>query len=145
MRHNLNHYQQLLASIEEATRSLRPHYEEAAKTSGSGTMFDQASLLITGGTGSLGNALTRYLLDHTNLRRVIIYSRDELKQHEMRQRFGNDPRLRFLSATYATWIGSGALLQGLITSFMRRRSSRSQPLNTTLLSASRPTFWVGRT
>ena len=58
-------------------------------------MFDQASLLITGGTGSLGNALTRYLLDHTNLRRVIIYSRDELKQHEMRQRFGNDPRLRF--------------------------------------------------
>ena len=32
MRHNLNHYQQLLASIEEATRSLRPHYEEAAKT-----------------------------------------------------------------------------------------------------------------
>ena len=59
-------------------------------------MFDQASLLITGGTGSLGNALTRYLLDHTNLRRVIIYSRDELKQHEMRQRFGNDPRLRFI-------------------------------------------------
>ena len=58
-------------------------------------MFEQASLLITGGTGSLGNALTRYLLDHTNLRRVIIYSRDELKQHEMRQRFDNDPRLRF--------------------------------------------------
>ena len=58
-------------------------------------MFDQASLLITGGTGSLGNALTRYLLDHTDLRRVIVYSRDELKQHEMRQRFNNDPRLRF--------------------------------------------------
>jgi UDP-N-acetylglucosamine 4,6-dehydratase len=58
-------------------------------------MFNDASLLITGGTGSLGNALTTYLLRETKLRRVIIYSRDELKQHEMRQRFGNDPRLRF--------------------------------------------------
>jgi UDP-N-acetylglucosamine 4,6-dehydratase len=58
-------------------------------------MFDGASLLITGGTGSLGNALTRYLLDNTQVRRLIVYSRDELKQHEMRQRFDGDPRLRF--------------------------------------------------
>ena len=58
-------------------------------------MFDGASLLITGGTGSLGNALTRYLLSNTKVRRLIIYSRDELKQHEMRQRFGGDSRLRF--------------------------------------------------
>ncbi|MDE0881477.1 MAG: UDP-N-acetylglucosamine 4,6-dehydratase (inverting) [Myxococcota bacterium] len=58
-------------------------------------MFDGASLLITGGTGSLGNALSKYLLENTGLRRLIIYSRDELKQHEMRQRFGADKRMRF--------------------------------------------------
>ncbi len=58
-------------------------------------MFSGASMLITGGTGSLGNALSAYLLKNTALRRIIIYSRDELKQHEMRQRFNDDPRLRF--------------------------------------------------
>lgn len=49
--------------------------------------------LITGGTGSFGHAFTRKLLDdgHT----VVIYSRDELKQAQMRQEFGDDPRLRF--------------------------------------------------
>lgn len=58
-------------------------------------MFNGKSLLITGGTGSFGRHLARYLLDHTELRRIIIYSRDELKQHEMRGEFDDDPRLRF--------------------------------------------------
>lgn len=56
---------------------------------------DGASVLITGGTGSLGKSLVRYFLDHTNARRVIIYSRDELKQHSMRIEFQDDPRLRW--------------------------------------------------
>tara|TARA_Y100001934_G_scaffold282342_1_gene395602 strand:+ start:2862 stop:3830 length:969 start_codon:yes stop_codon:yes gene_type:complete len=58
-------------------------------------MFKGKSLLITGGTGSFGRHFARYLLGHTELRRVIIYSRDELKQHEMRGEFDDDPRLRF--------------------------------------------------
>jgi len=58
-------------------------------------MFEEKSLLITGGTGSLGKHLTRWLLNNTALRRVVIYSRDELKQYEMRLLFGDDPRLRF--------------------------------------------------
>jgi len=52
-------------------------------------------VLITGGTGSLGKALTRELLDNHNPRRLIIFSRDELKQLEMRRQFDDDPRLRF--------------------------------------------------
>jgi UDP-N-acetylglucosamine 4,6-dehydratase len=58
-------------------------------------ILDGSDLLITGGTGSLGKALTRELLDHHDLNRLIIFSRDELKQHEMRQTFGDDPRLRY--------------------------------------------------
>ena len=57
--------------------------------------LDNASVLITGGTGSLGNALISRLLDASKVRRVIIFSRDELKQHEMRAKFKNDERLRW--------------------------------------------------
>lgn len=57
--------------------------------------FDDKSILISGGTGSLGKSLTRFLLDHTKVRRIAIYSRDELKQYSMKMEFGNDPRLRF--------------------------------------------------
>lgn len=50
--------------------------------------------LITGGTGSFGKAFTRYLLDKPGTERIVIYSRDELKQAEMRASF-DDARLRF--------------------------------------------------
>jgi len=46
------------------------------------------SVLITGGTGSLGKALTRRILkDFPNIKRLVIFSRDEQKQHEMAQEF----------------------------------------------------------
>ncbi|MBO0843342.1 MAG: polysaccharide biosynthesis protein, partial [Nocardioides sp.] len=54
-----------------------------------------ASILVTGGTGSFGKAFIRYVLDNLDPKRVIIYSRDELKQFEARQLFNNDPRLRW--------------------------------------------------
>ena len=57
-------------------------------------MFDGKQVLITGGTGSLGNALTERLLK-TNVKRIRIFSRDELKQSQMEAKF-NDKRLRFL-------------------------------------------------
>ena len=59
------------------------------------SVLDSASVLITGGTGSLGKALTEYLLRESNVRRVVIFSRDELKQHDMRIQFKNDSRLRW--------------------------------------------------
>lgn len=51
------------------------------------------SVLITGGTGSFGHAMTRKLLAD-GVERIVIFSRDEVKQDLMRQTF-NDPRLRF--------------------------------------------------
>ena len=60
--------------------------------------FEKKSILITGGTGSLGKALTSYLLsNHPRVRRIIIYSRDEQKQFIMNQEFPVDkhPQLRY--------------------------------------------------
>jgi UDP-N-acetylglucosamine 4,6-dehydratase len=52
------------------------------------------SVLITGGTGFFGRGFTRRLLD-SGVPRVCIYSRDEFKQHQMRQEFAGEDRLRF--------------------------------------------------
>ncbi|WP_329483672.1 UDP-N-acetylglucosamine 4,6-dehydratase (inverting) [Kribbella sp. NBC_01484] len=53
-----------------------------------------SDILVTGGTGSFGREFVRHALDQLNPRRIIVFSRDELKQWEVRQRFGDDPRLR---------------------------------------------------
>jgi len=58
-------------------------------------MFNNASILITGGTGSFGNTFVPMVLAKFNPRRVIIYSRDEMKQWEMAKLFQGDPRIRF--------------------------------------------------
>ncbi len=52
-------------------------------------MFDNASILITGGTGSFGKALTEKLLNDYKPSKIIIFSRDELKQFEMQQIFNH--------------------------------------------------------
>jgi UDP-N-acetylglucosamine 4,6-dehydratase len=57
--------------------------------------LEDSSVLITGGTGSLGKALIRYLMENTKVRRIAIYSRDELKQHNLRNEIGEDERLRW--------------------------------------------------
>ena len=59
------------------------------------SQLDGASVLITGGTGSLGKSLAEYLLKETKVRRIAIFSRDELKQHHLRIVFKGDPRLRW--------------------------------------------------
>ena len=60
-------------------------------------ILDGSRVLITGGTGSLGKKLTRVLLDSTQDSIVVVYSRDEFKQFEMRSSFSVDEqkRLRF--------------------------------------------------
>ena len=61
-------------------------------------MLDNSSILITGGTGSFGRAFLRTVLQrHPNIRRIVVLSRDELKQYEMRQEFSeaDHPALRF--------------------------------------------------
>jgi UDP-N-acetylglucosamine 4,6-dehydratase len=54
-----------------------------------------SSILITGGTGSFGKAFVSRVLRDFDPRRVVVFSRDELKQYELRQVFGDDPRLRW--------------------------------------------------
>lgn len=57
-------------------------------------MFDQKSILITGGSGSFGKMYIRQILARYRPQRLIVYSRDELKQFEMQQEF-TDPCMRF--------------------------------------------------
>ncbi|RPA50715.1 UDP-N-acetylglucosamine 4,6-dehydratase (inverting) [Shewanella vesiculosa] len=57
-------------------------------------MFDNKSILITGGTGSFGHKYTKTILERYKPKRLIILSRDELKQYEMQQKF-NDPCMRY--------------------------------------------------
>ncbi|MDZ4167107.1 MAG: UDP-N-acetylglucosamine 4,6-dehydratase (inverting) [Coriobacteriia bacterium] len=61
-------------------------------------MLNDASILITGGTGSFGKAFVRSVLDrYPDVRRLVIYSRDELKQYEMAQLYPKEsyPQVRF--------------------------------------------------
>ncbi len=56
--------------------------------------LSNASILVTGGTGSFGKAFIAYALEHLNPRRIAVLSRDELKQFEMRAMFPDD-RMRW--------------------------------------------------
>lgn len=57
-------------------------------------MFNNSSILITGGTGSFGKQYVKTLLERYEPRRIIVFSRDELKQYEMQQEF-NAPCMRY--------------------------------------------------
>ena len=59
------------------------------------SVLERSSILVTGGTGSFGKAFLRYVLDNEDPKRVVVFSRDELKQHEVRRLFEDDPRLRW--------------------------------------------------
>jgi UDP-N-acetylglucosamine 4,6-dehydratase len=58
-------------------------------------MFDNKSILITGGTGSFGHCFVRMTLEKYNPKKLIIFSRDEMKQWEMAKLYSNDARVRF--------------------------------------------------
>lgn len=57
-------------------------------------MFNKKTILITGGTGSFGKKYTQIILERYNPKKIIIFSRDELKQFEMQQSY-NDPCMRY--------------------------------------------------
>jgi UDP-N-acetylglucosamine 4,6-dehydratase/5-epimerase len=60
-------------------------------------MFENKSVLITGGTGSFGKKFTRIILDELKPKKLVIFSRDELKQFEMRHTFPEEkyPNIRY--------------------------------------------------
>jgi UDP-N-acetylglucosamine 4,6-dehydratase len=57
--------------------------------------WSDLSVLITGGTGSFGKKFTRIMLDEYHPKKLIIFSRDELKQHQMRMSGFDHPSLRY--------------------------------------------------
>ncbi|MCC5464041.1 UDP-N-acetylglucosamine 4,6-dehydratase (inverting) [Pelosinus baikalensis] len=57
-------------------------------------MFNNKSILITGGTGSFGKCCIKTILERYSPKRLIVFSRDELKQYEMQQEF-NEPCMRY--------------------------------------------------
>ena len=58
-------------------------------------MLKNSNILITGGTGSFGHKFVSLTLKKYNPNRLVIFSRDEMKQWEMAKIIGNDPRVRF--------------------------------------------------
>ena len=58
-------------------------------------MLKNKSLLITGGTGSFGKAFVSMTLKKYNLKRLVIFSRDEMKQWEMAKHFKDNNKVRF--------------------------------------------------
>lgn len=58
-------------------------------------MISNSSILITGGTGSFGHAFVPLTLKKYNPKRLVVFSRDEMKQWEMAKLFKDDPRVRF--------------------------------------------------
>lgn len=53
------------------------------------------SILVTGGTGSFGKAFIRHALEHLEPARIAVLSRDEVKQYDLRNELGDDPRMRW--------------------------------------------------
>lgn len=58
-------------------------------------MLNNSTILVTGGTGSFGNTFVPMTLAKYNPRKLIIFSRDEMKQWEMAKKYQGDPRVRF--------------------------------------------------
>ena len=59
-------------------------------------MLQNKTIFLTGGTGSFGHAFVPLTLAQHNPKKIIIYSRDEMKQWEMAQQFETDPRVKFM-------------------------------------------------
>ncbi len=59
------------------------------------SLFANSTVLLSGGTGSFGNTFVPMLLEEHSPKKLIIYSRDEMKQWEMAKKFADDDRVRF--------------------------------------------------
>lgn len=58
-------------------------------------MMENKTILVTGGTGSFGQKFTSIALKKFNPKKIIIFSRDEMKQWDMAKKYPNEPRIRF--------------------------------------------------
>ena len=58
-------------------------------------MLTNSSILITGGTGSFGHTFIPMTLERYNPKRLVVFSRDEMKQWEMQKLYADNPKVRF--------------------------------------------------
>ena len=58
-------------------------------------MLSNKNILITGGTGSFGKKFVKTVFENYSPNKVIVYSRDELKQYQMQQMYKDNERIRF--------------------------------------------------
>lgn len=73
---------------------MSPRSDTPPPTDTSNLLRDR-SILVTGGTGSFGRRFIKTILESREPRRVVVFSRDELKQYEFAGELGHDPRVRF--------------------------------------------------
>jgi short-subunit dehydrogenase involved in D-alanine esterification of teichoic acids len=94
-------------------------------------LFDGKSILITGGTGSFGKQYSKTILEKFRPKRLVIYSRDELKQFEMQQDF-NDPIMRYFIGDVRDLPRLTQEMRELTMLSMQPPLNKFQPPNTTL-------------
>ena len=75
-------------------------------------MFNNQTILITGGTGSFGKKYTQIILEKFKPKKIIIFSRDELKQYEMQQTY-NDPCMRYFIGDVRDRVRMREAMQGV--------------------------------
>lgn len=77
-------------------------------------------VLVTGGTGSFGKKFIQVMLNEYHPAKIIVFSRDELKQHEMRVAGYDDPSLRYFIGDIRDLPRLKRAFEVLISSFTRR-------------------------
>jgi FlaA1/EpsC-like NDP-sugar epimerase len=87
-------------------------------------MFKDKTLLITGGTGSFGNAVIKRFLN-TGIKEIRIFSRDEKKQDDMRIAYNND-KLKFFEALHTNAVGTENLV---VYAFQFRLTTKGTKVN----------------
>ena len=100
-------------------------------------IFSEKTVLITGGTGSFGNAFIPMLLASHSPKRVIVYSRDEMKQWDMRLKLKNNPIVEFVIGDVRDVERLSGFLAVWIKLFTPLRPKLYQLLNTIRQSASK--------
>jgi UDP-N-acetylglucosamine 4,6-dehydratase len=105
-------------------------------------MLANKTILITGGTGSFGHTFVPMTLARFNPKKLIIYSRDEMKQWEMAKKFQGDKRVRFFIGDVRDRERLYRALDGMDHVVHAAAPRSCRPPSTTRSSASRPTCWA---
>ena len=106
-------------------------------------MFSGKTLLIPGGTGSFGNAVLNRFLD-TNIKEIRIFSRDELKQEEMRIRLAN-PKVKFYLGDVRDYESIFPAMDGVDYVFQAAALKQVPSCEFYPMEALKQIFWVLRT